>query len=347
MWLETASGAYTARPVLEQPLTKVLQRGDTLVVVRLDRLDRLGRSLRHLLDVVEQLAAAGVGLQSLHEAMDTTTASGRMVLSVFGALAEFERELFCERTWAGLEIANSRGRRGGRGGRGVEGRPPRSAPGRPGARARRAGPRAVAAVRARDRPAARPVACGPVDDTATWARVARETSGAFAAWSTRVEPVPGPFAATSDALARFGTTRPSRVPKASPSAAVKGASWMLLAAAHGGQSKTAQAVMFRQMVNLTPAQYEAHRAIGPAQAAAQIERAVRGQLATIAAGLPAIDAHGRLVPESDVALARRIASTGQAPATAIGSPVPNTLEPAREAVHTAPTLDQGGAGHER
>lgn len=187
----------------------------------------------------------------------------------------------------------------------------------------------------------------PVDDTVTWAQVARETSGAFAAWSTRVEPVPGPLAATSDALARFGTTRPSRVPKASPSAAVKGASWMLLAAAHGGQSKTAQAVMFRQMVNLTRALYEAHRAIGQAQAAAQIERAVRGQLATVAAGLPAIDAHGHLVPESDVARARRIASTGQAPATAIGSPVPNTLEPAREAAHTAPTLDQGGPGRER
>lgn len=120
-----------------------------------------------------------------------------------------------------------------------------------------------------------------------------------------------------------------------------------MAAAHGGQSKTAQAVMFRQMVNLTRALYEAHRAIGQAQAAAQIERAVRGQLATVAAGLPTIDPHGRLVPESDVARAWRIASTGQAPATTIGSPLPNTLEPAREAAHTARSPEQGGPGRER
>jgi len=66
-----------------QLIGQVLQRGDTLVVVRLDR---LGRSLRHLLEVVDTLTTAGVGLRSLRESIDTTTSSGRMVLSVFGAL---------------------------------------------------------------------------------------------------------------------------------------------------------------------------------------------------------------------------------------------------------------------
>lgn len=78
------------------------------------RLDRLGRSLRHLLEVVETLTAVGVGLRSLHESIDTTTAAGRMVLQVFGALAEFERELIRERTLAGLAAARARGRVGGR-----------------------------------------------------------------------------------------------------------------------------------------------------------------------------------------------------------------------------------------
>ena len=111
VWTETASGALRERPVLEQLLGQVLQRGDTLVVVRLDR---LGRSLRHLLEVVDTLTSAGVGLKSLHESIDTTTPSGRMVLSVFGALAEFERELIRERTAAGLAAARAQGRVGGR-----------------------------------------------------------------------------------------------------------------------------------------------------------------------------------------------------------------------------------------
>ena len=111
VWTETASGALRERPVLKQLHGQVLQRGDTLVVVRLDR---LGRSLRHLLEVVDTLTIAGVELRSLHESIDTTTPSGRMVLSVFGALAEFERELIRERTTAGLAAARAQGRIGGR-----------------------------------------------------------------------------------------------------------------------------------------------------------------------------------------------------------------------------------------
>jgi DNA invertase Pin-like site-specific DNA recombinase len=78
------------------------------------RLDRLGRSLRELVDLVEHLRDAGVGLRSLSEAIDTTTATGRLQLHLFATLAEFERELIRERTTAGLAAAAARGRRGGR-----------------------------------------------------------------------------------------------------------------------------------------------------------------------------------------------------------------------------------------
>jgi DNA invertase Pin-like site-specific DNA recombinase len=78
------------------------------------RLDRLGRSLPDLLNLIEDLAAGDVGLRSLAEQIDTTSATGRLVLHVFGALAEFERALMHERTMAGLVAARSRGRVGGR-----------------------------------------------------------------------------------------------------------------------------------------------------------------------------------------------------------------------------------------
>jgi DNA invertase Pin-like site-specific DNA recombinase len=111
VWEETASGALAPRPVLDEVLGQVLQPGDTLIVVRLDR---LGRSLRHLLQIVETLTTAEVGLRSLHEGIDTTTPAGRMAPGIFGALAEFERDLIRERTRAGLAAAKTRGRRGGR-----------------------------------------------------------------------------------------------------------------------------------------------------------------------------------------------------------------------------------------
>ena len=76
------------------------------------RLDRLGRSLRHLIDVVADLSAHGVGFRSVTEAIDTTTSGGRLVFHVFGALAQFERELVRERTLAGLKAARARGRDG-------------------------------------------------------------------------------------------------------------------------------------------------------------------------------------------------------------------------------------------
>ena len=104
------SGARADRPGLARALEE-LREGDTLVVWRLDR---LGRSLKDLIAKAEELEARGVGLKSLHEAIDTTSSGGRLVFHMFGALAEFERNLVRERTQAGLRAARARGRLGGR-----------------------------------------------------------------------------------------------------------------------------------------------------------------------------------------------------------------------------------------
>ena len=107
---DVASGAKSSRCGLDQAL-KYLRPCDTLIVWRLDR---LGRSLRHLVDIVADLQMRGIELRSLQENIDTSTASGKLFLHVFGALAEFERELVRERTLAGLKAAADRGRKGGR-----------------------------------------------------------------------------------------------------------------------------------------------------------------------------------------------------------------------------------------
>ena len=107
---DTLSGSAAERPGLTQAFT-LLRPGDTLVVWRLDR---LGRSLRHLIDTVTTLHERGIGFKSLTEQIDTTTPSGKLVFHVFGALAEFERDLIQERTQAGLRAARARGRVGGR-----------------------------------------------------------------------------------------------------------------------------------------------------------------------------------------------------------------------------------------
>lgn len=107
---DVASGAKADRPGLDQALD-YLREGDVLAVWRLDR---LGRSLPHLVSTVAALEARGVGFRSLTEAIDTSTANGRLVFHLFAALADFERELIRERTTAGLAAARSRGRVGGR-----------------------------------------------------------------------------------------------------------------------------------------------------------------------------------------------------------------------------------------
>lgn len=110
VWVDRASGALDHRPELEKVLDE-LRQGDALVVWRLDR---LGRSVRHLVDTVTSLGDRGVGFRSLSEALDSTTPGGRLLFHVFAAVAEFERDLVRDRTRAGLDAAGSRGRRGGR-----------------------------------------------------------------------------------------------------------------------------------------------------------------------------------------------------------------------------------------
>ena len=105
-----SSGTKAERKGLEEAFSH-LRRGDTLVVWRLDR---LGRSLRHLIDTITTLDEKGIGFKSLQENIDTTTSGGKLVFHIFGALAEFEREIIRERTRAGLTAARSRGRAGGR-----------------------------------------------------------------------------------------------------------------------------------------------------------------------------------------------------------------------------------------
>src|SRR5207245_5885367 len=104
------TGTKEERPGLTEALSH-LREGDTLVVWRLDR---LGRSLKHLIETVTALQSTGVAFQSITENIDTSTATGQLVFHIFGALAEFERNLITERTIAGLESARARGRLGGR-----------------------------------------------------------------------------------------------------------------------------------------------------------------------------------------------------------------------------------------
>ncbi len=110
LFQEKASGKDRARPELETCL-KVLRTGDSLVVWRLDR---LGRSLKDLVEIVTTLEKRGVGFVSLTENVDTVSAGGKLVFHLFAALAEFERNLIRERTIAGLSAARARGRKGGR-----------------------------------------------------------------------------------------------------------------------------------------------------------------------------------------------------------------------------------------
>lgn len=107
---DTASGAKTERPGLNKALAEC-RTGDTLVVWKLDR---LGRSLPHLVETVRELVARGVGFKSLQENIDTTTSGGKLIFHIFASLAEFERGIIRERTNAGLAAARARGRKGGR-----------------------------------------------------------------------------------------------------------------------------------------------------------------------------------------------------------------------------------------
>jgi DNA invertase Pin-like site-specific DNA recombinase len=110
IFTDTASGAKAERVGLDEALSYV-RPGDTIVVWRLDR---LGRSLTHLIETITALANRGIGFKSITEAIDTTTSGGKLIFHIFGALAEFERDIIRERTQAGLTAARARGRKGGR-----------------------------------------------------------------------------------------------------------------------------------------------------------------------------------------------------------------------------------------
>ena len=110
IYTDKMSGAKTNRPGLEEILG-FIRKGDTLVVWKLDR---LGRSLKHLIQVLNQLDERGVYFKSIQESLDTSTPGGKLIFHVFGALAEFERDIIRERTMAGLAAARARGRKGGR-----------------------------------------------------------------------------------------------------------------------------------------------------------------------------------------------------------------------------------------
>lgn len=110
LYTDRVSGATAERPGLEKALADC-RPGDTLVVWKLDR---LGRSLKHLIETVQALQARGIGFVSLQESIDSTTSGGKLVFHLFAALAEFERDIIRERTQAGLSAARARGRKGGR-----------------------------------------------------------------------------------------------------------------------------------------------------------------------------------------------------------------------------------------
>jgi DNA invertase Pin-like site-specific DNA recombinase len=110
IFIETASGAKSDRPELAKALDQA-RVGDVLVIWRLDR---LARSLRHLIDIAEDLNRRGIAIKSVTESIDTTTPSGRFMFHILGALSSMEREIIVERTRAGLQAAADRGRVGGR-----------------------------------------------------------------------------------------------------------------------------------------------------------------------------------------------------------------------------------------
>jgi DNA invertase Pin-like site-specific DNA recombinase len=107
---EKMTGTKRERPQLDEML-KYLRKGDTVVVWKLDR---IGRSTKHLVDLVNEFGEKGINFVSLKDGIDTSTAKGKLVFTIFAALAEFERDMISERTKAGLESARARGRNGGR-----------------------------------------------------------------------------------------------------------------------------------------------------------------------------------------------------------------------------------------
>ncbi|MBA3809772.1 MAG: relaxase, partial [Solirubrobacterales bacterium] len=166
----------------------------------------------------------------------------------------------------------------------------------------------------------------PPEDRATWAHVAGESAGAFAAWSLQVEATPGPLAATAESLARSAQLRAHAVrPLRAPLPSMRGASLLLASIAHGGQGTVSQAVLLRQLANVAKALHDSHRAAGEAQRAAAIERVVREQLATVGTSMPGPTLREASVVDEQALQAARVASQGQMTPRPPGSPVPTPI----------------------
>lgn len=195
----------------------------------------------------------------------------------------------------------------------------------------------------------------PVDDRDTWATVARQTSGALAAWSNATESTPGDLAAAAEALSRSAQTYERTVsPEKAGTVALSGAAMLLASAAHGGQGTVAQAAMVRQLLRLTQAVHDASVAGQQARQAKLLAEDTRARLVRVRDAMPqvptAASANGTatatierprtLDPEAQAMLDRLHAGQGK-PATAAASPIPNKIEPAKTHQTTKPGMDRG------
>ena len=168
-----------------------------------------------------------------------------------------------------------------------------------------------------------------VEDHGTWAQVARETSGAFAAWSTATEPTPGPLAAGADELSKTAQLRryPARpVRTVGPSA--RGASLMLMAATMGGAGTAAEEIMLRQLLNVAKAVHDMHKASNDLRRARQISDVVKHQLVQVVAALPAIPVTTTVL-DREAPEAVRASTAGQDSARPAGPVLPPTYEQAK------------------
>lgn len=178
----------------------------------------------------------------------------------------------------------------------------------------------------------------PVTDRATWARLATDASGAFAAWSARVEATPGPLAAAADALASAGQIRAHELPaRPTPGPSVKATALLLASIAHGGQGTVAHTVMLRQLTRTCAALIDAHTAAGEARRAQALAAAVRDRLEEVRAALPP------LPQQAAAGTATAVRERTAPPVRAPGSVLPADLERARR---TTPTHGHPGRGNE-
>lgn len=195
----------------------------------------------------------------------------------------------------------------------------------------------------------------PVDDRDTWATVARQTSGALAAWSNATESTPGDLAAAAEALSRSAQTYERTVrPEKAGTVALSGAAMLLASAARGGQGTVAQAAMVRQLLRLTQAVHDASVAGQQARQAKLLAEDTRARLVRVRDAMPqvptaasakgtataTIDRPRTLDPEVQAMLDRLHAGQGK-PATADASPIPNKIEPAKIHQTTKPGTDRG------